>query len=75
MFLSTQRRDKFSVPSELERFKDEAEGPFLPAKHKIDVNSEFQFLLKKLEKRLQYKRQSEASKDLDSNCEKQCERG
>lgn len=69
MFLSTQKRDKFSIPSKLERFKDDIEGPFLSAKQKIDVNSEFQFLLKKLEKRLQY-RPIDVSKDLENNSEK-----
>lgn len=66
MFLPAKKTHKISIHSELEHLKDVVEGPFLSAKHKIDVNSEFQFLLKKFEKRLQNQRQKDVSKYLEN---------
>ena len=70
MFLSAKKTHKISVQSELEHLKNVVEGPFLSAKHKIDVNSEFQYLLKKFEKRLKNQRQTDVSRDLENNCDK-----
>jgi hypothetical protein len=67
MFLPAKKSHKISIPSEIEQLKEVVEGPFLKAKRKICVDSEFEFLLKKFEKKLQQISEAQVSEDSENH--------